>query len=189
MYYSSLISSTVGVGVTGLSYTDLYSDLSVYASFAKSFTLANSRKASAGIRLRYETLGTTPNYPKLHFLLADIGFTLDLTPEFTLGGAALNLLGAKYEVVNGETEKLDRQFLIGVAYHPLQIPIKLLTSLEEDARRGGQALALVSERNMIPLLSSPCESAHPPIPALLPRALASATVIFHSMSVRVSIKH
>jgi hypothetical protein len=133
IYYSEFISSSIGVGVTRLSFSDLYSDLSIYVSLARSFALANNRKASAGIRLRYETLATTPNYPKLHFFFADIGFTLDLTPEFSLGGAALNLLGTKYEIVSGETENLDRRFLIGVAYHPLALPIKLLTSLEEDA--------------------------------------------------------
>ena len=139
VYNFSSVGLSVAGGVTDLSFSDLYSDLSVYTSLAKSFALANNRKASAGIRLRYESLSTTPNYPKLHFLFLDVGFTLDLTQEFTLGGAALNLLGNKYDVVNGETEKLDRRFLIGIAYHPLEIPIKLLTSLEEDA---AQTLAI-----------------------------------------------
>ena len=131
-FYSSFISSSLAIGVTNLSYSDLYSDLAFYASFAKSFDLANNRKASAGVRLRYESLGTTPDYPKLHFLFADLGFSLDLTPEFSLGGAALNLLGTKYQIVNGEMEKLVRRFLVGIAYQPAAIPVKLLTSLEED---------------------------------------------------------
>ncbi len=133
IYYSSFIKSSLSVGVTNLSYGDIYSDLALSLVFAKSFDLANNRNASGGIRLRYESLGTTPNYPKLHFVFLDVGFTLDLTPEFSLGGVALNLLGSKYEVTNGETEKLDRRFLLGVAYHPLTIPIKLLTSVEENA--------------------------------------------------------
>ncbi|MFI5262961.1 MAG: hypothetical protein ACHQM6_00440 [Candidatus Kapaibacterium sp.] len=152
IYYSSYISSSIGIGVTGLSYSDLYSDLSVYASLARSFALANNRKASVGIRLRYETLSTTPNYPKLHFLFADIGLALDLTPEFTLGGTALNLLGAKYEIVNGETENLDRRFLLGIAYHPLTIPIKLLTSLEEDAALP-LTIAFGAEYDPVPFLA------------------------------------
>jgi len=133
IYYSSYISSSIGIGVTELSYADLYSDLSIYGSLVRSFTLANNRKASVGVRLRYETLSTTPDYPKLHFLFADIGFTLDLTPDFSLGGTALNLLGAKYEVTGGEAENLDRRFLLGIAYHPPTIPIKIFTVLEEDA--------------------------------------------------------
>ena len=132
IYYSSFIRSSVAVGVTNLSFNNLYSDLAFYTSVAQSFDLANNRKASAGIRLRYESLGTTPDYPKLHFLFADIGFTLDLTPEFTLGGAALNLLGTKYLITSGDMEKLDRRFLVGIAYQPSVIPIKLLTSLEEN---------------------------------------------------------
>ena len=56
----------------------------------------------------------------------------DLTPEFTLGAAGLNLLGTKYEVINGGSEKLQRLFYFGVSYHPSAIPVKLLTSIEED---------------------------------------------------------
>ena len=132
IYYSSFINSSLAIGVTNLAYNTIYSDLSIYASLARSFELSNNRNASAGIRLRYESIGTTPDYPKLHFLYADIGFTLDLTPEFTLGGAALNLLGTKYQITNGDMEKLNRRFLFGIAYQPAEIPIKLLTSLDED---------------------------------------------------------
>lgn len=132
IYYSSLIESSFALGLTSLSYGDLYSDLLVYTSIGRSFTLANNRSASAGIRLRYESLSTTANYPKLNFFLFDIGLTLDLTSEFTLGSAALNLLGAKYEVVSGEAEKLQRSFLFGIGYHPAALPLKLLTAIEED---------------------------------------------------------
>ena len=135
IYYSSFINSSLAIGVTNLSFSNLYSDLALYATLARSFDLANSRKASAGIRLRYESLGTTPDYPKLHFLFADLGFTIDLTPEFTLGGAAINLLGTKYQITSGVIEILDRRFLVGIAYQPSAIPIKLLTSLEEDSNQ------------------------------------------------------
>lgn len=132
IYYSQLIGSSIGVGAANLSYGDLYSDLVVYASLSKTFSLANNRQAFAGIRLRYETLGTTLDYPKLHFLFIDIGLGFNLTGEFTLGAAALNLLGAKYQVISSETEKLARSFLLGIAYCPIAIPVKLLTSLEEN---------------------------------------------------------
>ena len=133
IYYSSFINSSFAIGVTNLSFSSLYSDLTLYATLSKSFELTNNRKASVGIRLRYESLGTTPDYPKLHFLFADLGFTIDLTPEFTLGGTAINLLGTKYQITSGDIEKLDRRFLVGIAYQPSAIPIKLLTSLEEDS--------------------------------------------------------
>jgi hypothetical protein len=152
IYYSEFISTSIGAGATALSYGDLYSDLSVYASLAKSFALSNGRKANLGLRFRYETLGTTPNYPKLHFLLADLGFTLDLTNEFSLGGAALNLLGAKYTVVGGETEKLDRRFLVGLAYHPLAIPVKLLTSIEQEISQP-LAIGFGAEYDPVPFLA------------------------------------
>ncbi len=135
IYYSSFVNSSLAIGATNLSFSNLYSDLALYTTLSKSFELANNRKASAGIRVRYESLGTTPDYPKLHFLFADIGFTLDLTSEFSLGGSAINLLGTKYQIVNGDIEKLDRRFLFGIAYLPEALPIKLLTSLEEDAKQ------------------------------------------------------
>src|SRR5439155_26800305 len=119
------------LGVTNLSYSNLYSDLSLYASFAKTFELANNRDAAAGIRIRYESLSTTPDYPKLHFLFLDLGFSFDLTPEASIGATALNILGEKYETVSDETEKLERKFLIGIAYHPDALPLKLFTALEK----------------------------------------------------------
>ena len=152
VYYSSFTGLSFGAGLTDLSFSDIYSDLSLYGSVAKSFALANQRKASAGIRLRYESLGTTPNYPTLHFLFFDIGFTLDLTREFTLGAAALNLLGAQYEVRNGEADKLDRRFIIGITYHPLEIPVKLFTSLEEDISQP-LAFAFGAEYDPVPFLA------------------------------------
>jgi len=138
-YYSQLMRSSFTFGATNLSYGDIYSDLSLYLGIAKTFKLANNREASAGIRLRYESLATTPNYPTQHFLFADVGFTLDLTQECSLGAAGLNLLGESYQITDGETEKLDRRFLIGIDYHPHVVPLKLLTSLEENP---GQTLAI-----------------------------------------------
>ena len=127
-----MIRSSFSAGVTNLSYGNIYSDLALSLSLAGSFELANNRKASAGLRLRYEILGTTPQYPKLRFLFIDVGFTFDLTSEFSLGGAALNLLGVKYEVASGAAENLERRFLLGIAYHPVEIPLKLLTSIDKS---------------------------------------------------------
>jgi hypothetical protein len=138
-YYSSLIHSSFTACITDLSYGALYSDIAASIGFTKGFSLAGNRGASAGIRLRYESLSTTPAYPNLHFFIADLGFTIDLTPEATLGGTALNLLGANYTVTNGTTEKLDRRFILGIAYHPLAVPVKILTSVEENP---GQPLSL-----------------------------------------------
>src|SRR5579872_5677857 len=132
-YYSALTHLSFSLGATNLSYSDIYSDLAFNFSIQRTFDLAMSRHASTGIRLRYETLGTTPSYPKLHFLFVDLGFTLDLTKEFSLGGAALNLLGEKYDLVNSETEKLVRRFLFGIVYHPERFPLKFLTSVEESS--------------------------------------------------------
>ncbi|MDP4229534.1 MAG: hypothetical protein Q8916_03915 [Bacteroidota bacterium] len=131
IYYSSFIASSISFGATSLFLSDLYSDLVLYVGLSKAFSLSGDRKSSVGIRLRYESLATTPDYPRLHFLFVDIGFSLDLTRECSLAGVALNLGGTKYEIASGETERLDRRFLLGIAYHPTAVPLKLLTSVDE----------------------------------------------------------
>jgi hypothetical protein len=131
-YFSSLAGISFSLNAANLSFSEIYSDLVFGLTVAKQFDLANNRKASTGIRLRYESLSTTPDYPTLDFVFVDLGFTLDLTKEFTLGGAALNLLGAKYEVVNNESEKLEQRFLVGITYQPERFPIKIFTSVEES---------------------------------------------------------
>jgi hypothetical protein len=138
-YYSGFIRSSFTLGAANLAFNDLYSDLSVYAALSKTFEIANNRMASAGIRMRYESLSTTPTYPVMHFAFIDLGFVLELTHEFSLGATALNLLGVNYKVVDGTTEKLDRRFLFGIDYHPSAVPIKILTSVEESP---GEALTI-----------------------------------------------
>jgi hypothetical protein len=131
-WYSSFTDLSFTAGITTLSYEDIFSDLAVSAAITKTFILTNERKASAGIRLRYESLGSTANNPKLHFFIADLGFTIGLTQEFSIGAAALNILGAKYEITSGEIERLDRRFFAGIGYHPKAIPLEIFTSVEEN---------------------------------------------------------
>ena len=95
----------------------MYSDLAFSAAMSKSFDLANNRKASAGIRLRYESLGTTPNYPKLHFLFLDIGFGLDMSPEFSLGGSYFIRVGVYYLLYKNFPFQPGSHFLIPIPIH------------------------------------------------------------------------
>ncbi|MEP7235901.1 MAG: hypothetical protein ABI778_11460 [Ignavibacteriota bacterium] len=136
VYYSDEVASSFGLGAANLSYGDLYSDLSLSGSITRRFSLSDGRTASAGIRTRYETISSTTEYPALHFLFFDLGFTLSLTREFDLGGAALNILGEKYILSGGQSEPLERSFIVAVAYHPENFPLKVFTSLHEIISAG-----------------------------------------------------
>jgi hypothetical protein len=131
-YYSSEATSSIGLSFSRLGFQDIFSDETAVLSLVKEFSLAEGRKAYAGIRGRYERVAFTNNYDPLDFWLFDLGFQLAVTNEFYLAGTAQDLLGANYTIVNSSTEELPRIFSIGISYVPRDLGLSIYTSLEKQ---------------------------------------------------------
>jgi hypothetical protein len=98
---------------------------------AKEFHLSENRHASIGVRYRYKVLSFSAPYPPVKFNILDLGFAFDATNEFSIGGAGLNLLGTGTSAASTTIEQFYKMFLLGVTYHPVDVPVLLHSSVEE----------------------------------------------------------
>jgi hypothetical protein len=131
-YYSSEISSSLGLSFSRLGFQDLYSDQAAALSYTKEFPLAEGRKAYAGIRGRYERIAFTKDYEPIDLWLLDLGFQFAVTNEFYLGGSAQNLLGASFTAVNSSAEEIARVFSFGFSYYSHETDLVIHTAIEKQ---------------------------------------------------------
>ncbi len=133
-YTLSDISTTVSISFVRLGYEELFSNETVSLNVSHHFSPEKLRRASLGARARYETIGFTAEYEKIHRFIVDFGGEMLFTDEFAVGFMTLNLLGASTSTVI-EEEKVPRTYSLGVEYSPRNIGLSLFTTLEKQTER------------------------------------------------------
>lgn len=131
-YYASPLGLSISAGAAQRSYSTIYSDLEAIFGLSKRFDLANGRKASVAARFRYESLSFSSDYVPIRFYLVDLGFAFDLTSEFAVGGAAINLIGSGSTTATDVSQERPKIFLLGATYHPVDAPVSLSTAIEQQ---------------------------------------------------------
>ncbi|HEY6172032.1 MAG TPA: hypothetical protein VIX80_07235 [Candidatus Kapabacteria bacterium] len=133
-YTHSGISTSVGVSFVKLGYDELFSDQRASLSLSHHFSPEKLRRASLGARARFETIGFTSEYEKIHRFLIDFGGEMLFTDELAVGFMTLNLLGASTNTVI-EEEKVPRTYSLGIEYSPRTTGLALYTTLEKQTER------------------------------------------------------
>jgi len=133
-YTISHISTSIGVSFVRLGYEELFSDETASLTILHHFSPEKLRRASLGARARYETIGFTPEYEKIHRFIADFGGEMLFSDEFAVGFMTLNLLGASTSTMV-EEEKVPRTYSLGVEYSPRSVGLSLYTTLEKQTER------------------------------------------------------
>lgn len=149
-YYAAPIGLSLTAGAARNAYSSIYSDVDALIGIAKVFDLADNRHVAVGARYRYKSVSYTAPYPPVKFNILDLGFTFDATSEFSIGGAAINLLGSGQITGGGSAGDLEKTFLVGATYHPTDTPVALHTSIEED---GSSPVALHIGAEYLPVES------------------------------------
>lgn len=131
-YFASGPNLSFSVGASQLAYSTVYSDLNAIVGLSKHFDLAEGRTASVAARFRYESLSYSTDYVPSKFYLVDLGFVFDLSHEFAIGGAAINLIGSGTNATTDVSQERVKIFMLGATYHPSDAPISISTALEQQ---------------------------------------------------------
>lgn len=128
------IATSIGVSFVRFGYEELFSNETASLTVSHHFSPEKLRRASLGARGRYETVGFTSEYEKIHRIIVDFGGEMLFTDEFAVGFMTLNLLGASTNTVI-EEEKVPRAYSLGVEYSPRKTGLSLHTTLEKRTDR------------------------------------------------------
>jgi hypothetical protein len=129
------IATSVGLSFVRLGYEDLFSNETASLIVSHHFSPEKLRRASLGVRARYETIGFTSEYEKIHRLIVDFGGEMIFTDELAVGFMTLNLLGTSTSTVI-EEESVPRTYSLGLEYSPHTIGLAIYTTLEKQTDRG-----------------------------------------------------
>ncbi len=129
-FYAPSLGVSFSAGAAQLAFSSSYADVDAVVGIAKVFSLDASRHVAVGARFRYESLTYQSDYAPVKFYLLDLGFSFDATSDFSIGGAALNLLGAGRTLGSGVIEERPAIFMLGATYHPSDAPVALYSAIE-----------------------------------------------------------
>jgi hypothetical protein len=117
-----------------MGYEELFGNETASLTVSHHFSPEKLRRASLGARARYETIGFTSEYEKIHRIIVDFGGEMLFTDEFAVGFMTLNLLGTS-TITLIEEEKVPRTYSLGVEYSPRSTGLSLFTTLEKQTER------------------------------------------------------
>lgn len=133
-YTLSDITTSVGISFVKLGYEELFSNESSSLTISHHFSPEKLRRASLGARARYETIGFTSEYEKIHRFIVDFGGEMLFTDELAVGFMTLNLLGTSTNILI-EEENIHRTYSLGIEYSPHTIGLAFYTTLEKQTKR------------------------------------------------------
>lgn len=128
------IATSIGVSFVKLGYEEFFSDQTASLTLAHHFVAEKLRRASLGLRARYEMVGFTSEYETTHRFIIDFGGEMLFTDEFSVGFMTLNLLGASTSTAT-EEEKVPHTYSLGVEYSPRTLGLALFVTLEKQTDR------------------------------------------------------